>query len=160
MRSDRRACSASGYGVSAPICRDERVNLAHLVTRCMARWGLDEMTQARLLGYDTTHTGRVARHRKGSPIRNNVDALRRVSLLLAVHGGLKALFESDTVRMRVWLQSPCRMLNDQSPIQWATTSMLGLYDIANHLKDLIEEGDQGEQATQGRRARRRRNIQD
>lgn len=96
--------------------KNSRSALAQMATRLFEHWLLNPAQQAALLGLSSDSRTSVARYKKGYPLADNVDLIRRVGHLLGIHKSLRILFPYDRDLAYQWVTRPHAVFEGKTPL--------------------------------------------
>lgn len=96
--------------------RDSRARLARMVLKLFSLWQLDTAVQAALLGLSPDSRTTLGRYRKGEPLGDSEDLLKRVGHLLGIHKSLRILFPYDPDLVYRWVSTPNRRFEGRTPL--------------------------------------------
>lgn len=97
--------------------KESRSALAQMAVRLFEHWQLNPAQQAALLGLSSDSRSSVARYKKGHPLADNTDLIRRVGHLLGIHKSLRILFPHDRDLAYQWVRRPHAIFQGQAPVE-------------------------------------------
>ena len=117
---------------------DKAKRLTKMVMRLFEHWELDTESQLTLLGLSPTSRSVLSTYRKGERAPSSVDAMDRVSYLLAIHKNLRLLFPDAPKLAYGWIKHPCPDLENQTPLTVMKRSRIpGLNRVLTLLDDMV-----------------------
>lgn len=117
---------------------ETRERLARMVMRLLEHWQLSPGEQCLLLGLSSTS---LDEYRKGQPLAENMDLLKRVGHLLAIHKALRIFFPCDRDMAYRWVRQPNQHFAGLRPLDLMIRDDEGLISVRRHLE--FEQGLQG-----------------
>lgn len=105
---------------------EERVKLTRAIMIMFDEWRIDAACQVNLLGMpDDTKPRSMDRYRKGTPLPDDAQTMRRIEHLVAIYDALRTSFPRNSRMGHHWLTSPNRHFNYNTPLQVMLSNGIG-----------------------------------
>lgn len=114
--------------------RRARRTLAKAISALFDHWELTATERASLLGLSPDSRSAVARYRRGAPLPDRTDLLKRVGHLLAIHRSLRVLFPYNRDIAYRWVKLPNARFGGCSALDvMRHEGFLGVVAVRHHL---------------------------
>lgn len=112
-----------------------RKALAKIIFKLFSLWGLPNVDQANLLGYNHDIQLELDRYRNGEGLPDNRDVLERVGWLLAIHKSLGILYPHNSEIRYTWISRRNKVFENLTPLDvMKEQGVIGLSKVSKYLQ--------------------------